>query len=225
MRTDAFDNVNSQIVNFSKNVFDEWKNNCDDLIFSLSQNNYCCDEVLSQAQDQLQIFSGISICSGSLSFKILNLLTFNAVVGFMFHLQNINEIQGKKAISVNLLKTSLKELLLKSKIENKEIKQERNNYLSDAEAILSQRNTKSQNPILDKLQTNINPMRRSQTMNDKIVISLNKKNYNEKIISSNIMVSMFNSEDDASQIFKPKKNTTTAIRNLPSNESNERSVK
>ena len=68
---DTFDNVNSQIVNFSKNVFDEWISKCDELIFSLSQNNYNCDEVICQAHDQLQIFSNISISSGSFSFKIL----------------------------------------------------------------------------------------------------------------------------------------------------------
>lgn len=91
----------------------------DELIFLFLEYNSNAARTLDRAREHLQAFSQLSIESGCLSFKTLNLITFNSIVGCNVYLDSIDEIQGKKVISKGILVNSMKELSLKIQEKNK----------------------------------------------------------------------------------------------------------
>lgn len=68
-------------------------------------------EELKKAVIESEMIFQLSLLSGTLSFKCLNLMNFNSKVGFYFFLNSISQIQGKKIISGQSLKKTEKKII------------------------------------------------------------------------------------------------------------------
>lgn len=113
LRENLNENTFTLIHNFSKKIADEWIAKSDELIFLFLEYNSNAARTLDRAREHLQTFSQVSIESGCLSFKMLNLILFNSIVGCNVYIESIDEIQGKKVISKGVLTSSMKELSVK----------------------------------------------------------------------------------------------------------------
>ncbi len=121
LRYNSSHNINSIVINFSSNINNLWKENALSILLMLSRNNNICYELLSNAQNDIADLSTLLDKSKRTTNKIYNLIAFNINAGYLFKLNNINEIEGKSALSLKLIKTSVRELLTKT--ENNDYKE------------------------------------------------------------------------------------------------------
>lgn len=87
------------INNFSKKVNDYWNDKADEIFFILGSTIESMRENLKKAVTESELAFQLSLLSGTLSFKCVNLMSFNSYVGFYFDINSISNIQGKKIIN------------------------------------------------------------------------------------------------------------------------------
>lgn len=110
LRENLNENSFTLIQNFSNKIGDEWIQKSDELIFLFLEYNSNAAKTLDRAREHLHAFNQLTIESGYLSFKMLNLVLYNSIVGFNIGLESLDEIQGRKLISKTNLIASMKEL-------------------------------------------------------------------------------------------------------------------
>ena len=102
--SDVNDHNSTIIHNFSKKVNDFWNDQSDEIFYILGSNIDAINDELKQAISLSEVNFQLNLLSGTLSFKCLNLMTFNSTIGYCFPLDSISQIQGKKLISSTMLK-------------------------------------------------------------------------------------------------------------------------
>ncbi len=100
-------NMNNQFSKFSANLIDAWKRPAETLLVSMINNNIALDDILVRAKEELYMFQMESFNSSALSFKIINLLLFNSHIGYVFTIDSIKDIYGRKIITKRKLLESL----------------------------------------------------------------------------------------------------------------------
>jgi hypothetical protein len=107
------ENINQQLSNFSNKLTDIWNTNIDRIITIMNTNNCSCDYKLEKAQEVHDELSQLCLQSGTMSLKLLNLINFNSSVGFLFNIDGIDELQGKKGIKKETFTKTFNEMLQK----------------------------------------------------------------------------------------------------------------
>mmetsp|Transcript_40802 Transcript_40802/g.42613 ORF Transcript_40802/g.42613 Transcript_40802/m.42613 type:complete len:681 (+) Transcript_40802:66-2108(+) len=114
--SDINDYQSTIIHSFSKKINDYWNDKADDIFYILGANIESINNELKKTVEESEVIYQLSLLSGTLAFKIVNLMTFNSNIGYYFELNAVSQIQGKKIIGAKELRMTQENVISRNKM-------------------------------------------------------------------------------------------------------------